>query len=86
MQNAGANVQQANSLDMAKGLLEQIAVLIKQAADVVLPERPALIQHFKIMGQAGSAIANEIQAGSQQAAPQQQMPTPQDTAGMVSMS
>lgn len=86
MQSAGQNLQQFNALEMVKQDMQQVVSLLKNVADVLSVERPALIKHLQIMAQAGSAIMNEIQAGSPQAAPQQQMPTPQDTAGMVSMS
>lgn len=86
MQSAGASMQQFNAMDMAKERLQQVVVLLKDVADVLAQERPALIKHLQIMAQAGSAIMNELQAGSQADSPQQQMPTPQDAASMVSMS
>jgi hypothetical protein len=86
MQNAGANLQQFNALDLVKERMQQVVTLLKDVADILATERPALIKHLQIMAQAGSSIMNEIQAGSQQAAPQQQMPQPEDASGMVSMS
>jgi hypothetical protein len=88
MQRAGAGqaMQQFSALDMVKGNLMQIISLLKEVGEVLVIERPALMKHLQIMAQAGSAIMNELQAGSPEDTPQQQMPTPQDAAGAVSMS
>lgn len=90
MQNAGAASQNAmqsfNGLAMAKERLQQIVALLKDVADVIVIERPALVKHLQIMAQAGSAIMSEIEANQPSEAPQAQMPNPQDAAGAVSMS
>lgn len=99
MQAAGGAVPQANSGQQfdpnayVADQLSQVAALLKNVAQVLVTEKPALMPILQHMVQAGSALMNELTAGQGKDGPapgqgdvNPQMPQPSGSAGAVSMS
>jgi hypothetical protein len=97
MQGAGAQQQAATGQQFdtnafIEDRMNQVAALLKDVADVLVVEKPALMGIVSKMAQAGSAIMSEIKTGNQdqpapgQGDPQAQFPKPDTTAGAVGMS
>ena len=85
--------KQFDSMSFVEDRMNQIASLLKDVADVLVLDKPALMPIIQRMSQAGSAIMQEIQTGQANQGPspgpneqQAQLPNPGTTGGAVSMS